>query len=146
MAYAKKQKWILFTLAAVLAGIILLLAARKDPQEQVAAFVLEHRAELETVALAHLAGNDAVSQYKRVTVDGTYGAMVQFTYAASGLVPSSRYRGFYYAADGAPAAFQGAHVLLEQTADGEWTWTDGTDNGGVTKQLNEHWFYYEAWF
>ena len=72
---------------------------------------------------------------------------MQFLYFAFGLVPSTRYYGFYYSQDDVPVPFQNAGAVLSQVSEEEWNWYDaGTDNGGRTKRITDHWFYYEAWF
>ena len=72
--------------------------------------------------------------------------IVQFYFSGKGLVPSSTYYGFYYSEENTPAAFQNVSEELEPVSENEWTWSDGTDNGGMTKRIVDNWFYYEAWF
>ena len=69
------------------------------------------------------------------------GAAAQESQYADGI-----YRGFYYAPDDAPVPFQNCGLPLTEGEDREWTWTDGTDNRGVTRRIAPRWFYYEAWF
>ena len=72
--------------------------------------------------------------------------IVQFSSGGWGLVPSGTYHGFYYSESGRPAAYQNVDLELVPVSDTEWTWTDGTDNGGSTRRISEHWFSYKAWF
>ena len=90
-----------------------------------------------------------VERYKGVEVEGVYpGAspIVQFYTGGWGLVPSTAYRGFYYSESGQPAAYQNVDMELVPVSENEWSWTDGTDNGGVTRRIDGHWFSYKACF
>lgn len=72
--------------------------------------------------------------------------IVQFSTGGWGLAPSSTYWGFYYSESGLPAAYQNVDMELIPVSEDEWCWNDGTDNGGVTRRVDEHWFSYQAWF
>ena len=144
----KRRRWICF-----LVGIGVLWAAAAfmlDHESRIPAFVIRHREDLEEIAVSCLRGDDAVEKYRGVKVEGVYSGeheIVQFLYFAFGLVPSTRYYGFYYSQDDVPVPFQNAGAVLSQVSEGEWNWYDaGTDNGGRTKRITDHWFYYEAWF
>lgn len=112
-------------------------------------FVLAHRTELEEIAADCLSREETVERYWSVRVDGLFPGehpIVQFSTGGWGLAPSSTYWGFYYSESGRPAAFQNVDQELTPVSEDEWSWTDGTDNGGVTRRIDEHWFTYEAWF
>ena len=146
----KKTGWILFL--AIAAGALLLMALllfQGSRERKIARFVLDNQEELLKISLDCLHGQPAAERYQDVFVEGCYegeGWIVQFYAGGSGLVPSSRYYGFYYSPEDQPAAFQNVQVPLTSDGQGEWTWSDGTDNGGRTKRIAPHWFYYEAWF
>ena len=143
----KRSVWILVGIGAVLIVTVFFFA--QDEQKKVTDFVITHKAELESIALNYLGGDETTVKYRGAEVDAVYAGeypMVQFYYSGSGLAPSTTYYGFYYSSDDVPAAFQNVEVELTPTASDEWTWDDGTDNGGWTKRIAEHWFYYEAWF
>ena len=112
-------------------------------------FVISHRTELEELAASCLSGDEIPEQYKGVRVEGVFPGetpIVQFSTVGWGMVPSAAYWGFYYSESGQPAAYQNVDIALVPVSDGEWTWTDGTDNGGVTRRIDGHWFSYKAWF
>ena len=71
--------------------------------------------------------------------------VVEFGYSSKGIIPASKYYGFYYSKDDTPHVFQGSALKLVKEKDG-WKWTDGSDNGGFTSRISKNWFYYEAWF
>ena len=71
---------------------------------------------------------------------------MQFFSGGFGLAPASTYCGFYYSEDGVPAAYQNVDVPLTPAGEDRWRWSDGTDNGGVTRRITGHWFSYRAWF
>ena len=72
--------------------------------------------------------------------------ILEFMTSGFGIAPASRYRGFYYSVNGAPAAFQGVEVKLEQQEDGWWEWCGTGDNGGRTKKIEGNWYVFEAHF
>ena len=118
-------------------------------QEGIMRFVLSHRETLEEIAADCLNQNRTAERYKGVEVEGVFPGehpIVQFSTGGFGLVPSTGYCGFYYSESGRPAAYQNVDMELVPVSDDEWTWTDGTDNGGVTRRIDEHWFSYKAWF
>lgn len=145
MKKANRRIWIVSVIGLILCVVFAALSV-KTTEEKISDFVIKNQSELNAIALAHLAGDNSIDTYKRVEVDGVYGTMVQFSYSAFGLSPASKYWGFYYSQDGTPAAFQGADLPLAQISEYEWKWSDGTDNGGITKRITDNWFYYEAWF
>ncbi len=113
---------------------------------QIESFILAHQEELEALALNHFKGETAVRTYETVKIDGCFDNIVQFFDSSIGLVPASQYYGFYYAMDGLPHCYQNVDLPLEQISENLWYWTDGTDNGGLTKHITGNWYYYEAWF
>lgn len=133
----------------LLACMMILWAGSRSGQAGIRRFVLSHQAELEEIAADCLSQGRTVERYNDVEVEGVYpGAspIVQFYTGGWGLVPSSTYWGFYYSESGQPAAYQNVDMELVPVSDEEWTWTDGTDNGGVTRRIDGHWFSYKAWF
>ena len=115
------------------------------PAERVALFVQFHNEDLSDIASACLAGDVSIEKYHGIRVEGLYDGehpVVQFYTFGWGLIP---YMGFYYSPDDAPAAFQNADVELTPVGNNKWEWTDGTDNRGMTKKIDDRWYYYEAW-
>ncbi len=129
--------------------LVILWAGNRSSQAGIRRFVLSHQTELEKIAADCLSQGRMVERYKGVEVEGVYpGAspIVQFYTGGRGLVPSAAYWGFYYSESGQPAAYQNVDMELVPVSENEWAWTDGTDNGGVTRRIDAHWFSYQAWF
>ena len=133
---------------ALLAAALVVVAAVVwvfTPAQRVALFVRTHNDDLSEIAFARLAGEPSADRYRGVRVDGLYDGehpIVQFYTFGWGLVP---YMGFYYSPDDMPAAFQNVKVELTPVGNDRWEWTDGTDNRGMTKKIDDGWYYYEAW-
>lgn len=137
--------------AFAVAAMLFFIASRTSEEEKICAFVKGHESELEEISMQQLSGNHPTISYKEVTVDGVFEnsndkPIVQFSYTGRGLVPSSKYYGFYYSPSDTPSAYQNVDIGLE-VGDGAWEWhqADG-DNGGVTKKIKDRWYYYESWF
>lgn len=116
------------------------------PGERVAFFVQSHKEDLSEIASACLNGDISTESYRGARVGGLCDGehpIVQFYTFGWGLVP---YMGFYYSPDNTPVAFQNVNVELTLVSDNSWEWTDGTDNRGMTKKIDDCWYYYEAWF
>lgn len=145
----KKVRRRVLLIAVALLVLLVIFFPRKDWEEKAADFVEDNQAELEKIALSHLAGDDSVEEYDGVEVEGVYPgehSIVQFRCGGRGLTPSTTYYGIYYSKDDVPTCFQNAGIALVSASEDTWTWDDGTDNGGVTRKIAPHWFYYEAWF
>ena len=133
----------------LLACLAVLWAGNRSGLGGIRRFVLSHRTELEELAADCLSGAEISERYKGVRVEGFFPgetSIVQFSTVGWGLVPSASYWGFYYSESGQPAAYQNVDMELVPVSENEWTWTDGTDNGGVTRRIDGHWFSYKAWF
>ena len=112
-------------------------------------FLAANQAALEEIAADCLRGSQTAARYKGVEIEGVFPGehrIVQFFSGGFGLTPSSTYCGFYYSEDGVPAAYQNVDVPLTPAGEDAWRWSDGTDNGGMTRRITEHWFSYQAWF
>ncbi len=139
------KKTVMIILATVLLTVAWNTSRSLRKELQICLFVRENRQALEALALDCLNGDASVESYKNIKIR-QYGSIVQFDHSGFGIVPASRYYGFYYAQDGAPHGYQNCGDPLEQASDREWRWTDGTDNGGRTVHITGNWYYYEAWF
>lgn len=108
------------------------------------------KGKLETYAVRMLDNSENTS--------GSYGiwktkcypedSMVEFWTGGWGLAPSSTYKGFYYSADNTHKLFSAAYedaVSMEINGD-HASWTDGTDNHGISIRIAEKWFWFEASF
>lgn len=144
------KKWNRIIVLAVL--IILASYAVKrisNPERRIRNFINQNSKELVTIAEAYLNSDTAIRTYKCVQVEQVFRGshdIVEFYYGGVGIVPASKYYGFYYSPDDVPTAYQNANCSLSAVSDSEWEWSDGTDNGGRTIKLFKDWYYYEAWF
>ncbi len=142
--HKKKSKTVIALLAAALV-VVTAAVWVCTPGERVALFVKAHNEDLSDIASACLTGDVSTGSYRGVSVGGLYDGehpIVQFYTYGWGLIP---YMGFYYSPDGTPAAFQNVNVELTLVGDNIWKWTDGTDNRGMTKKIDDCWYYFEAW-
>ena len=150
MMKVKKVPILLVLLCALLIPALLLMTVRSgDHPAGIERFVAANQAALEEIAADCLRGGQTAARYKSVEIEGVFPGehrIVQFFSGGFGLAPASTYCGFYYSEDGVPAAYQNVDVPLTPAGEGEWRWSDGTDNGGMTRRITEHWFSYRAWF
>lgn len=145
----KKKRSTIAAGILLLVCLIILWTGSRSSQAGIRQFVLSHQAELEEIAADCLNRGRTAERYKGVEVEGIYpgtSPIVQFYTGGFGLVPSAAYWGFYYSESGQPAAYQNVDMELVPISENEWTWSDGTDNGGVTQRIDTHWFSYKAWF
>lgn len=120
-----------------------------NPERRIKNFVNQNSTELVAIAEAYLNSDTTTKTYKSVEVEQVFSGdhdIVQFYYGGVGIVPASKYYGFYYSPDDVPTAYQNVNCRLSAVSDDEWEWSDGTDNGGRTIRIMKNWFYYEAWF
>ena len=147
---AKKASVLLILLCALLIPALLLMTVRSgDHPAGIERFVAANQAALEEIAADCLRGSQTAARYKGVEIEGVFPGehrIVQFFSGGFGLAPASTYCGFYYSEDGVPAAYQNVDVPLTPAGEDAWRWSDGTDNGGMTRRITEHWFSYRAWF
>jgi len=132
----------------LLIGIISILFLFNSKRQKIENFVKSNREYME----GEIKNNniDKLSQkYPDLSIE-TYEDVdnlnvVEFGYSSKGIIPASKYYGFYYSKDDTPHVFQGSALKLVKEKDG-WKWTDGSDNGGFTSRISKNWFYYKAWF
>lgn len=145
----KKIRLVLITFLLPLLCLAALLVWSRSSQRGISLFVTRHQNDLEQMARDRLDGLRTAERYHGVAVEGVFpgqNPIVQFSSGGFGLAPSAVYQGFYYSESGRPAAYQNADVELVPVSDNQWTWTDGTDNGGMTRKIDGQWFFYKAWF
>ena len=106
--------------------------------------------DLEAYAVRFLDGDERTSSKYGVWKTYSYpdSGMVEFHTGGWGLAPSATYKGFYYSADNTHQLFSAAYAdKTSMEIDGDnATWTDGTDNHGVSIRITENWFWFEASF
>lgn len=82
-----------------------------NPERQIKNFINQNNQnnkELATIAEAYLSSDTAAKTYKSVEVKQVFRGKhdtVQFYYGGAGVVPASKYYGFYYSPDDVPTAY-----------------------------------------
>ena len=113
-------------------------------------YVAAYNEDLEAYAVQFLDGNERTSDQYGIWKTSCYpdDGMVEFYTGGWGLGPSSTYKGFYYSADNTHKLFSAAYkdITSMETDGDEATWTDGTDNHGISTRITENWFWFEASF
>lgn len=61
------------------------------------------------------------------------------------LLHGRQYYGCYYSPDDEPRGFQSVEVTLVPDGENCWTWHAEGDNRGMTKKIQDRWYYFEAW-
>ncbi len=72
--------------------------------------------------------------------------MVEYWFNGKGYVHNSTYYGCYYSYDDVPLAFQNISVPLVSDGEDQWIWRAEGDNHGMTRKIQDHWYYFEASF
>ena len=130
--------------------VIILVLGLVFRDHLIRAYVSLFHDRLETYAVQQLAGNEKASDRYGVWKTSSYPAdgMVEFHTGGWGLAPSSTYKGFYYSADNTHKLFSAAYEdTTSMEIDGDRaSWTDGTDNHGISVRIEENWFWFEASF
>ena len=128
----------------ILCVLLLLLAGAAlfsgNPEIHAAQFVRAHQGELEEAYQTGVVPAGIGYQVYNLW-DGEH-PMMEFILSARG----STYYGCYYSPDGVPLPFQNVDVDLAPTGQTEWTWKADGDNHGVTTQITDGWYYFEASF
>lgn len=138
----KKNIVIWIVIAVILLGLVC-----KD--HLIRAYVSLRYEALETYASGMLSGEEAEGHYGPWETSIYPGeGMVEFHTGGWGLAPSSTYKGFYYSADNTHKLFSAAYQdKTSMEIDGDRaSWTDGTDNHGISFRITENWFWFEASF
>lgn len=145
------KKWIKIIVVLVL--IIFAIYTVKyisNPERRIKNFINKNNKELAIIADSYLNYDTTIKTFKGVKVEGIFRGnndIIQFYYGGVGIVPASKYYGFYYSPDDVPAAYQNIKCNLTTVFNDEWKWSEvSTDNGGRTIRIMKNWFYYEAWF
>ena len=113
-------------------------------------YVSRYHEQLEIYATQLLGSNESTRDSYGLWETSCYPMdnLVEFHTGGWGLAPSSTYKGFYYSADDTHQVFSAAPkdtVSIEIYGD-KASWTDGTDNHGISIRIIENWFWFEASF
>ena len=133
--------------------IILWLAALavlfiwSSPEQKVDRFVAKNAEVLEESLGTDLSGGYPGGlgiQYYNCWGEDSGHPIGEFGFGSS-LLHGRQYYGCYYSPDDEPRGFQSVEVTLMPDGENCWTWHAEGDNRGMTKKIQDRWYYFEAW-
>ena len=133
--------------------IILWLAALavlfiwSSPEQRVSRFVAKNAEVLEESLGTDLSGGYPGGlgiQYYNCWGEDSGHPIGEFCFGPS-ILHGRQYYGCYYSPDDEPRGFQSAEVTLVPDGENCWTWHAEGDNRGMTKKIQDRWYYFEAW-
>ena len=133
--------------------IILWLAALavlfiwSSPEQKVDRFVAKNAEVLEESLGTDLSGSYPGGlgiQYYNCWGEDSGHPIGEFCFGPS-LLHGRQYYGCYYSPDDEPRGFQSVEVTLVPDGENCWTWHAEGDNRGMTKKIQDRWYYFEAW-
>ncbi len=133
--------------------IILWLAALavlfiwSSPEQRVSRFVAKNAEVLEESLGTDLSGGYPGGlgiQYYNCWGEDSGHPIGEFCFGPS-LLHGRQYYGCYYSPDDEPRGFQSVEVTLVPDGENCWTWHAEGDNRGMTKKIQDRWYYFEAW-
>lgn len=133
--------------------IILWLAALavlfiwSSPEQRVSRFVAKNAEVLEESLGTDLSGGYPGGlgiQYYNCWGEDSGHPIGEFCFGPS-LLHGRQYYVCYYSPDDEPRGFQSVEVTLVPDGENCWTWHAEGDNRGMTKKIQDRWYYFEAW-
>ena len=133
--------------------IILWLAALavlfiwSSPEQRVSRFVAKNAEVLEESLGTDLSGGYPGGlgiQYYNCWGEDSGHPIGEFCFGPS-ILHGRQYYGCYYSPDDEPRGFQSVEVTLMPDGADCWTWRAEGDNRGMTKKIQDRWYYFEAW-
>lgn len=133
--------------------IILWLAALavlfiwSSPEQKVDRFVAKNAEVLEESLGTDLSGGYPGGlgiQYYNCWGEDSGHPIGEFCFGPS-ILHGRQYYGCYYSPDDEPRGFQSVEVTLVPDGENRWTWRAEGDNRGMTKKIQDRWYYFEAW-
>ena len=133
--------------------IILWLAALavlfiwSSPEQRVSRFVAKNAEVLEESLGTDLSGGYPGGlgiQYYNCWGEDSGHPIGEFCFGPS-LLHGRQYSGCYSSPDDEPRGFQSVEVTLVPDGENCWTWRAEGDNRGMTKKIQDRWYYFEAW-
>ena len=133
--------------------IILWLAALavlfiwSSPEQKVDRFVAKNAEVLEESLGTDLSGGYPGGlgiQYYNCWGEDSGHPIGEFCFGPS-ILHGRQYYGCYYSPDDEPRGFQSVEVTLVPDGENCWTWHAEDDNRGMTKKIQDRWYYFEAW-
>ena len=142
----KKTKRVI-SLIAWAAAILVLLGYWMSPEQRVSRFVAKNAEVLEESLGTDLSGGYPGGlgiQYYNCWGEDSGHPIGEFCFGPS-ILHGRQYYGCYYSPDDEPRGFQSVEVTLVPDGENRWTWRAEGDNRGMTKKIQDRWYYFEAW-
>lgn len=117
------------------------------PEQRVSRFVAKNAEVLEESLGTDLSGGYPGGlgiQYYNCWGEDSGHPIGEFCFGPS-LLHGRQYYGCYYSPDDEPRGFQSVEVTLVPDGENCWTWHAEGDNRGMTKKIQDRWYYFEAW-
>ena len=117
------------------------------PEQRVSRFVAKNAEVLEESLGTDLSGGYPGGlgiQYYNCWGEDSGHPIGEFCFG-SALLHGRQYYGCYYSPDDEPRGFQSVEVTLVPDGENCWTWHAEGDNRGMTKKIQDRWYYFEAW-
>ena len=141
----KKKKRIVTIILWLAALAVLFIWS--SPEQRVSRFVAKNAEVLEESLGTDLSGGYPGGlgiQYYNCWGEDSGHPIGEFCFGPS-LLHRRQYYGCYYSPDDEPRGFQSVEVTLVPDGENCWTWHAEGDNRGMTKKIQDRWYYFEAW-
>ena len=141
----KKKKWIVTIILWLAALAVLFIWS--SPEQKVDRFVAKNAEVLEESLGTDLSGGYPGGlgiQYYNCWGEDSGHPIGEFCFGPS-ILHGRQYYGCYYSPDDEPRGFQSVEVTLVPDGENCWTWHAEGDNRGMTKKIQDRWYYFEAW-
>lgn len=141
----KKKKRIVTIILWLAALAVLFIWS--SPEQKVDRFVAKYAEVLEESLGTDLSGGYPGGlgiQYYDCWGEDSGHPIGEFCFGPS-LLHGRQYYGCYYSPDDEPRGFQSVEVTLVPDGENCWTWHAEGDNRGMTKKIQDRWYYFEAW-
>ncbi len=141
----KKKKRIVTIILWLAALAVLFIWS--SPEQKVDRFVAKNAEVLEESLGTDLSGGYPGGlgiQYYNCWGEDSGHPIGEFCFGPS-LLHGRQYYGCYYSPDDEPRGFQSVEVTLVPDGENRWTWHAEGDNRGMTKKIQDRWYYFEAW-
>ena len=141
----KKKKRIVTIILWLAALAVLFIWS--SPEQKVDRFVAKYAEVLEESLGTDLSGGYPGGlgiQYYNCWGEDSGHPIGEFCFGPS-ILHGRQYYGCYYSPDDEPRGFQSVEVTLMPDGENCWTWHAEGDNRGMTKKIQDRWYYFEAW-
>ena len=141
----KKKKRIVTIILWLAALAVLFIWS--SPEQKVDRFVAKNAEVLEESLGTDLSGGYPGGlgiQYYNCWGEDSGHPIGEFCFGPS-ILHGRQYYGCYYSPDDEPRGFQSLEVTLVPDGENRWTWRAEGDNRGMTKKIQDRWYYFEAW-